>query len=351
VRNLINARTNNVAVTLNGMGGDDRLDGSNYGDTLNGGEGKDVMFGYAALTGVNTMNGGRADDVYYSFTASDVINENFNEGYEVVYTIVNRTLSANTEYLYLYGLAVTGTGNGLANIINGYNSSQSMTLDGGAGNDTLYGSQQSDTLIGGADNDQLFGYNGLNQMQGGGGNDIYYSQSLTDVVTENFNEGFDILYSTVSVAALAANVERLIIYGGAVSGVGNGLDNLLNGNNSALGVTLDGAGGNDNIVGSNQSDVLIGGAGADALNGISGDDFFRFAAAGTGVDRIIGFDADAAGGQDKIDVAGRGFSAASIGGAILIAASGADTLITIGADTIRLLGISAANVDAGDFVF
>ena len=98
--------------------------------------------------------------------------------------------------------------------------------------------------------------------------------------------------------------------------------------------------------------MLIGGIGTDQLDLRSGgNDFIKYATAGSGSDFVFGFDADAAGGQDQIDVSGRGFNAGSIGGAITIAASGADTIVTIGADTIRLFGVLSADVDQTDFKF
>jgi Ca2+-binding RTX toxin-like protein len=333
---------------IQGTTSDDVLRGTTAGDDIYGLAGNDTLIGDA---GNNTLTGGAGNDRYYTQNLTDVIAENADEGLDTVYATVNWALSANTENLHFYGAATAGAGNGLANRITGINATQALTLNGGGGDDLIYGSNQSDILIGGDGNDRLGGFGGANQMRGGLGDDIYYSRSAGDVLTEALDAGRDTLYSTVNVGALAANVECLTIYDGATLGVGNKLDNIISGKSSNVAVSLNGAAGNDLIIGSNQSgDILVGGSGNDRLFGMGGDDRFRFLA-GSGADQIHGFDSVPAGGQDLIDVSGRGFAAASIGGAIIISTIGADTLVTIGADTIRLFGVDAASVTAGDFVF
>jgi Ca2+-binding RTX toxin-like protein len=108
---------------------------------------------------------------------------------------------------------------------------------------------------------------------------------------------------------------------------------------------------NDILFGTTGNNVFEGLAGDDILVGNFGDDTFRFLSAGTGNDVITDFDADPIGGQDLIDVSGRGFTAASIGSAILISTAGADTFVTIGTDHIRLIGVATANITATDFIF
>ena len=48
-----------------------------------------------------------------------------------------------------------------------------LTLDGGAGNDSLFGSQGADTLLGGDGNDFVFGDNGNDSLFGGAGDDTF----------------------------------------------------------------------------------------------------------------------------------------------------------------------------------
>jgi Ca2+-binding RTX toxin-like protein len=97
------------------------------------------------------------------------------------------------------------------------------------------------------------------------------------------------------------------------------------------------------------ADSLNGGTGNDLMNGGAGLDVFLFAA-GFGHDVITGFDSNPANGQDLLDLAALGINAANFGSAVVIAADGAHTSISIGADSILLLGVNAATLDASDFI-
>ena len=69
-------------------------------------------------------------------------------------------------------------------------------------------------------------------MSGGTGDDTYNVDNAGDVVIEGLGAGNDRIISTVDYT-LAANVERLDLVGSAVTGTGNGLDNILAGNLAA----------------------------------------------------------------------------------------------------------------------
>jgi len=73
---------------------------------------------------------------------------------------------------------------------------------------------------------------------------------------------------------------------------------------------LNGAGGNDILSGGKGADVLNGGAGNDRMDGGEGNDIFIFSA-GFGNDQIFGFDANPAGGQDKLDISAFGTTSAT----------------------------------------
>ena len=116
---------------------------------------------------------------------------------------------------------------------------------------------------------------------------------------------------------------------------------------------LDGAGGNDTINAGGGNDTVRGGSGNDVMDGGSGNDIFVFSGA-FGNDRITGFDAAPAGGQDLLDVTAFGLTAADFGPGhrVVISDVGSDTLITIdGTATIRLVGIgNASTVTQTDFL-
>lgn len=319
VQNLtLNGTTGND--TLTGGAGNDILNGGAGNDTLNGGAGNDTLNGG---TGNDTMVGGLGDDTYVVDSATDVVTEAANEGTDLVQSSVTYTLANNIENLTLTGTtAINGTGNALNNVLAG--NSAANTLTGGAGNDTLDGGAGNDTMVGGLGDDTyvvdsasdivtenasegtdtvrssvtltlannvenlvltgttaingtgntlnntltgnsaantLSGGTGADTMIGGAGNDTYVVDNTGDVVTENANEGTDLVQSGVTYT-LSANVENLTLTGTtAINGTGNALDNVLTGNTAAN--TLNGGAGNDTLNGGTGADTMIGGAGND----------------------------------------------------------------------------------------
>ena len=111
-------------------------------------------------------------------------------------------------------------------------------------------------------------------MYGGLGNDTYIVDDAADLVGELFNQGTDLVKSSVT-HTLKTNVENLTLTGlGVINGTGNSLANVMTGNNSAN--TLNGAAGNDTLNGGLGNDKLIGGLGKDILSGAAGNDTFVF---------------------------------------------------------------------------
>jgi Ca2+-binding RTX toxin-like protein len=300
------ALINGTGNTLNNV-----LTGNSAANTLNGGTGND------------TMAGGSGDDIYVVDSISDIVTENANEGADLVQSSVTYTLSANVENLTLTGTtAINGTGNALDNVLTGNSAINTLTggagndtLDGGAGNDTMVGGQGDDTYIvdsasdvvtenasegsdtvrssvtvtlannvenivltgatainatgntlnnvltGNSAANTLSGGTGADTMIGGAGNDTYVVDNVGDVVTENLNEGTDLVQSSVTYT-LSANVENLTLTGTtAINGVGNELDNVLTGNSAAN--TLTGGAGNDTLSGGTGADTMMGGIGND----------------------------------------------------------------------------------------
>ena len=66
-----------------------------------------------------------------------------------------------------------------------------LTLDGGAGDDTLLGSQGADMLLGGDDNDFVFGDNGNDVAQLGAGDDVFQWNPGDGSDTIEGGDGFD----------------------------------------------------------------------------------------------------------------------------------------------------------------
>ena len=134
-------------------------------------------------------------------------------------------------------------------------------LCGDGGDDTIYGENDSDVILGGKGNDILDGGAGRDIMLGGAGNDTYIVDSTGDIITEFYNEGTDIIKSSVT-WKLGDNVENLTLTGTAViNGTGNNLNNKISGNNADN--TLTGNAGNDTLDGGRGDDTMVGGNGSD----------------------------------------------------------------------------------------
>ena len=228
-------------------------------------------------------------------------------------------------------------------------------------------------------------------MEGGAGDDSYTVDDAGDTVIEQVNAGTDTVSSSLDFI-LPANVENLTLAGaGNINGTGNGLENVISGNNginvlnggsgndtlSGLGGadTLIGQVGDDRLFGGGGNDVLAGGsgndtlfgqfgddtllgqagndrlfgnAGDDTLVGGAGDDLFVFTNGG-GDDRITDFTAGA-GTDDVLDV--RNFGFASAAAAIAAATQvGANTVIALDADdSVTLIGVTVGALNADDFL-
>jgi Ca2+-binding RTX toxin-like protein len=213
------------------------------------------------------MAGGAGNDTYYVDNTGDIITEAASAGTDTVIASATYTLAANVENLTLItAAAINGTGNTLSNVLTG--NSAANTLNGGTGADT---------------------------MVGGAGNDTYVVDNIGDVVTENLNEGIDLVQAGVTYS-LAAHIENLTLTGSnAINATGNLMDNVLMGN-SAINTLTGGAG----------QDVLTGGGGKDVF------DFNLIAESGVGgaaYDVITDFLA----GTDRIDLLNIDANAATTG--------------------------------------
>src|SRR5262245_1526847 len=167
---------------LLGKSGNDLLHGGDGNDTLTGGDGDDQMFGEA---GDDRMiwNPGDDTDLMEGGDGTDTAEVNAGNGAETFTLTANGTrvrfdrldpapFSLDIGTTEKLGLNMNGgddsfsaTGN-LAALIG-------VTVDGGAGNDTILGSNGADLLIGGDGNDFIDGNQGNDTALLGAGDDVF----------------------------------------------------------------------------------------------------------------------------------------------------------------------------------
>jgi Ca2+-binding RTX toxin-like protein len=170
-----------------------------------------------------------------------------------------------------------------------------LTLDGGAGDDTLVGSRGADTLLGGDGNDTLSGGQGADQVSGQAGDDrmIWTRDEQSDV--DEGGDGIDTVevngLDIDEVFAMAPNADRVRLERSVPATAPFALDigtsenvilNMNIGNDTFNGsaglaallqkVTIDGGPGRDTINGTDVAETLIGGEGNDTIDGNRGND-------------------------------------------------------------------------------
>lgn len=134
--------------------------GNDLANTIYGTDGANVIDGRG---GADSMRGGAGNDIYVVDNLGDRIAEAAAGGVDRVNSYVDHLLGANVDNLVMYGTAVRGYGNDLANSITG--NAVANVLDGRGGNDTLSAGAGADRLYGGIGNDRL---------TGGAGTDRFY---------------------------------------------------------------------------------------------------------------------------------------------------------------------------------
>ncbi|WP_166482564.1 calcium-binding protein [Scytonema sp. UIC 10036] len=204
------------------------------------------------------------------------------------------------------------------------------------GNDTLWGHEGNDALIGGSGNDYLNGGDGHDRLdgglgndilEGGGGNDIYIVDSKNDQIIDSPGTGIETVIASVD-WTLNPGLDHLILIGSAVNGIGNNLNNIIEGNDEDN--YLKGGEGNDRLYGyKNDSNYYDYYDGNDILDGWTGDDEVF---GGKGNDTLYGWtgndtlkgndDNDTLYGEDGDDILNGGY-----GNDTLFGGNGNDILI------------------------
>jgi Ca2+-binding RTX toxin-like protein len=365
--------------TLRGQGGTDFLFGGSEDDVLIGGDADDQMFGESGNDRF-IWNPGDDTDLMEGGAGIDTVEVNGGGGTEIF------TLTANGTRVRFdrldpapFSLDI-GTTEKLELRMNGGDDSFSatgnlaaliqITVDGGAGNDTILGSNGADLLLGGTGNDFIDGQQGNDvaflgagedtfQWDPGDGSDVVEGQDGTDKLLFNGSAGNEIFTASAN--------------GGRVLFTRN-LGNIVMDLDDVERIDLNALGGTDTVIvndlsGTDVVEVNVNLAGT--IGGTAGDG---------AADVVI---ANATNGDDIIDVVGAGSSVSVLGLAartniansegandsLVINALGGDDSITAttlpagiikltidgGAGNDTILGSQGADVflggDGNDFIF
>ncbi|MDX2309363.1 MAG: calcium-binding protein [Hyphomicrobium sp.] len=284
--------------TIFGGGGNDSLDGGIGNDDLFGASGIDLLTAGAGNdllnggVGNDTMRGNGGDDFYIIDSTDDVVEENVDEGLDVVQSTVTYSLDVagrlHVENLTLSGSGTaSATGNARDNEIRGDSNTTANVLTGLDGDDTYIvgaGDTIVETTTGGTDtvasstesidladyanteNIELRGTNALtadgnaganliradantaaNALTGLAGNDTYLI-ATGDTIVEAANGGTDTVASFTLSLDLAnfTEVENITLFGaGTQTATGNSGANDLRGESNSGANVLTGLGGND----------------------------------------------------------------------------------------------------------
>jgi Ca2+-binding RTX toxin-like protein len=251
------------------------------------------------------------------------------------------------------------------------------TLDGRAGEDTLNGGGGNDTLIGGLGNDILNGGPGLDSLDGGDGNDTltggpggpgfetHAGGPGDDLTIWNPGDGNDLLEGglgtdtlqfngsaaaeIMSASAAGPRVTFVRDVGNITMDIGateNLVVNALGGNDALSGgaglaalipnITFNGGDGVDTIIGGDGNDILNGGAGNDTITGGGGNDTLE---GGDGNDTLTGgpgVDLHRGGAGDDLMIWNPGDGSEPVDGE-----AGADTFQFNGSATAEIMTITA----------
>jgi Ca2+-binding RTX toxin-like protein len=287
--------------TLSGLGGNDSLFGGAGVDFLNGGAGDDRLRGQGA--GGDRLSGGPGDDDLDGGPGNDRVVEDAN----VDFTATNNSLTGLGNDVLTGIELLTLSGGVSGNRIDASGFSGDMVLIGRSGDDLLIGGSGNDRINGGAGRDTLIGNDGHDRLRGQGstgdrlsggqGNDTLDGGAGNDLLFEEGNVNFslnDTLLTGLGTDRVI-DIERASLRGGIS-------DNRIDASGFSGSVSLLGFAGDDTLIGGASADQLRGGAGRDFLRGGPGNDgLFGQGGSGDDLDGNTGADTlDGGAGRDHI---------------------------------------------------
>jgi Ca2+-binding RTX toxin-like protein len=295
--------------TLLGRGGFDQLFGGADDDTLTGGDADDQVFGEAG-NDLMIWNPGDDTDLFEGGADTDTAEVNGGGGAEVFTVTAN---GARVRFDRLdpapFSIDIGTTENLVVNMGGGDDSFSAtgnlaaligITVDGGAGNDTILGSNGADLLLGGDGNDFVDGQQGNDtaflgagddtfQWDPGDGSDIVEGQDGADTMLFNGSAGNEIF-------AASANGGRVLFT--------RNLGNIVMDLDDVESIDLNALGGTDTLTVNDLSGTDVAEVNVSLAGTIGG-------AAGDGqADVVIANGTDA---EDIVDVVGAGTSVSVLG--------------------------------------
>ena len=296
------------AVPLYGLGGDDRMHGTDHNNVLFGGPGDDWMWGYG---GDDRMYGGEGTDVLKGMNGND-------------------KLYGGEDGDYLEG----GAGDDEL-----YGEEGDDWFEGAEGNDKIKGGPGNDTMHGWTGNDNMSGGRGDDWFHGGPGNDILKGGAGADTFEFYLGDGAD----TIKDFSKGDKIHFSAVPGGfdALGIKQKGKHTVIRYGDAGDSITLKGV-DKDSV---DASDFSWGGSwnASDTFTGSAGEDTFVFKSRG-GADTINNF-----GQEDTIVFCGveGGFEGLDI------TQKGDDTVIGYDdhGSTVTLTDVDMGSLSADDFNF
>jgi Ca2+-binding RTX toxin-like protein len=299
--------------TLLGKGGFDFLFGGADNDTLTGGDADDQAFGESGNDRM-IWNPGDDTDLNEGGSGIDIIEVNGGNGAEIFTTTANGTRVRFDRVDPAPFSIDIGTSESLVLNANGGNDSFSatgnlaalikITVDGGAGNDTILGSNGIDLLLGGDGNDFIDGQQGNDLALMGAGDDVFQWDPGDGSDTVEGQDGSDtMLFNGSGIGELfeaSANGQRVLFT--------RNVANIVMDLNDVESIDLNALGGTDTTT----------------INDLSGTDLVEF---NINLAGVLGGGGDAqldtvivtgTNGNDIIDVFGSGTSVAVVGLSVLV---------------------------------
>src|SRR5262249_40238491 len=280
--------------TLLGKGGNDFLFGGADNDTLTGGDGDDQVFGEGGNDRM-IWNPGDDTDLNEGGANTDTTEVNGGNGAETFTVTANGTrVRFDRANPGPFSIDIGTSENLVGNMDAGHESFSAsgnlaalikITVDGGAGNDTILGSNGADMLLGGDGNDFIDGNQGDDVVLMGAGDDVFQWDPGDGNDTVEGGDGFDTMLfngnNLNEVFEASANGQR-VRFTRNVGNIVMDLNDVERIDLNALGgvdtVTVNDLSGTDVVeVNINLAGALVGSAGDGAadtviVNGTNGDD-------------------------------------------------------------------------------